>query len=181
MCSVRVVSVIWSSSIFAGKARSIPKSQVPKMCSIRILSVIWSSLAFAGKARSLPQSQAPEMCSIRVVSGRIQKHLTSLDRPSCDKHSSLFMLPNCALQLNFYDMHAWGKCYKTNFFVTYKRLKQAWVFVIWSFKFSLMFADKARGLPKSQAPELFFIRVLPNIRLGLVGLPLTNTLAYLTS
>jgi hypothetical protein len=48
------------------------------------------SLMSAGKARRLLKRGATERFSTRVGSGLISKHLTRLERPASEKHSSVF-------------------------------------------------------------------------------------------
>ncbi len=73
---------------------------------------IQPSLMFVGKAKSLTQSRAPKRCQSRVGSSLTPKHLTWLERPASDKHSSLLQTFVNYDRKNL-KVPSWGQCYKT--------------------------------------------------------------------
>jgi hypothetical protein len=121
-----------------------------------------SSIMFAGKATILPQSGAPEKCFTRVGSSLARQHLIRLERPTRVKHSSVIGPFENYGRKKFYNTSLCGQCYKT-FYCRKLRL------------FIISFHNKHF----SGAPLSCRLLASPtNIRLGLKGLPWTNTLAY---
>jgi len=60
---------------------------------------------FAGKARSLPKSGAPKKYFTRVGSGLTHKHKTSYERLARDKHSSLLAHSQVTKKKSVVDMY----------------------------------------------------------------------------